>query len=63
MTVQEAYNRIKTNNFRNKQGFDLQILVECMGFAMEYINYLENIIKDKESKVEDGTVDNEGGKC
>ena len=41
MTREEGLKRILDGNFRNEYGFDIQIMVDCMGLTREILQNLE----------------------
>ena len=43
MTIREAFERVAKGNFNNGYGFDLQMLVDCMGILSKAINNWEII--------------------
>ena len=55
--IREAVERIKNKNFRSEYGFDLQILVDCIGVLGNVIRNLsdqeiENLIEKYDSNKE-----------
>ena len=61
MTKEEGLKRILDGNFRNEHGFDLQIMVDCMGLVKEILLNLEkeyiplSVLEDIKAEIQEHT--------